>query len=200
MPSQYLQSSDYAAYGVPNTTADQVTKASAIIDGYLDKPDGLIYNVDGSNNPISMATTGQPLTVYTDSGFRGLVMLSYTPVVALLSVQYNSVQGLPPVYKAADGSVFAPDGHLWLSVQVPTRTSILISYIAGWLYAALPSAIKQACANIITVLEDGINTGNAQSLRAGDTEINYAKPLVGLSAYIDVATAAMLAPYKRVFA
>lgn len=45
--SVYIQPADYATYGLPaNTTVAQVTQASALIDGWLRRPEGLIYGVD----------------------------------------------------------------------------------------------------------------------------------------------------------
>lgn len=54
MPSIYLEPSDYIAYGVPDATAQQVTQASILIDGYLQRPEGLIYATDANGNPCYM--------------------------------------------------------------------------------------------------------------------------------------------------
>lgn len=63
MPSQYLLPDDYATYGVPTATSQQVIAASAIIDGELSRPDGLIYNLDGAGNPCYMVTKVANLTL-----------------------------------------------------------------------------------------------------------------------------------------
>jgi hypothetical protein len=49
--SQYLQSADYANYGVSGTNAQQVAAASVLIDAYLMRPEGLLYSVDGNGLP-----------------------------------------------------------------------------------------------------------------------------------------------------
>lgn len=54
MPSVYLQSSDYATYGVPNATAAQVIQACTMIDAFLDRPEGLIYVPDADGAPSYM--------------------------------------------------------------------------------------------------------------------------------------------------
>ena len=56
MPSLYLVPSDYPAYGLPEqtTTLAQVQWASTLIDGYLERPEGLIYGVDYLNQACYM--------------------------------------------------------------------------------------------------------------------------------------------------
>lgn len=99
MPSQYLQPSDYAAYGLPNTTtAAQVIRASLYIDGYLFRPEGLLYGVDANGNPsymtglspsftltatgaiapgsaVTFAVTGPVATLYNGLSFGNAVIL-----------------------------------------------------------------------------------------------------------------------------
>jgi hypothetical protein len=56
MPSAYLQPGDYAAYGVASTTtAAQVRAASALVDGFLDRPEGVVYLPDYAGLPCYMA-------------------------------------------------------------------------------------------------------------------------------------------------
>lgn len=52
--SVYLQSSDYANYGVPNASDAQVLQASSFINAYLQRPEGLIYLPDANGNPCYM--------------------------------------------------------------------------------------------------------------------------------------------------
>lgn len=197
MPSVYLQPADYATYGVPNATSSEVIEASALIDGYLDRKDGLIYTVDGSNNPVSMALTGLPISANLKSPLRNKIILSNIPVVALLSVQYNTTFGLPPTWRTVTNSGFSQDGELWLDPVVPPYSDIKIQYIAGWLYTSLPSAIKQSCANLVDVLEQDFFSGNIKELQAGKTSITWFDNAHGL---IDANIATMLNPYKRTFA
>ena len=69
MPSQYLQSADYAAYGLATATAQQVTQASVLIDGYLKRPGGLIYVADSAGNPAYMAALSAEMTFTGAAGF-----------------------------------------------------------------------------------------------------------------------------------
>lgn len=63
MPSAYLQSADYTAFGAPSgTTTAQVTQASALIDAYLRRPAGLIYTPDVNGQPCYMAALSPELT------------------------------------------------------------------------------------------------------------------------------------------
>lgn len=55
MPSAYLASGEYAAYGVPNATAIQVTGASALVDAYLRRKEGMQYMPDAAGLPAYMA-------------------------------------------------------------------------------------------------------------------------------------------------
>ena len=69
MPSVYLQSTDYAEYGVPNATAQQVEQASSLIDGYLKRREGLIYETDGWGNPCCMAAKEPTFTLVAQEAF-----------------------------------------------------------------------------------------------------------------------------------
>ncbi len=64
MSSLYIQSEDYATYGLANTTtAAQVTQASTTIDSYLKRPEGLIWTPDELGNPCFMAAANPSLTL-----------------------------------------------------------------------------------------------------------------------------------------
>lgn len=63
MPSTYLQSADYAEYGVPAATAQQVRQASILIDAYLLRQHGLIYTADANGNPCFMSAMTPELTL-----------------------------------------------------------------------------------------------------------------------------------------
>jgi len=52
MGSEYLRTQDYADYGLDaSTTRGQVLSASVLIDAYLKRKEGLIWNADGTGNP-----------------------------------------------------------------------------------------------------------------------------------------------------
>lgn len=56
MGSLYLQSGEYAAYGLAGSTAASgVSAASALIDAYLQRPEGLVWSPDGNGWPCYMA-------------------------------------------------------------------------------------------------------------------------------------------------
>ncbi|MDR6381826.1 hypothetical protein [Paraburkholderia caribensis] len=68
MPSSYLTSGEYAAYGLPaSTTAAQVTAASTLIDMYLKRPEGLVWLPDGTGAPGWMSALS-PSQTYQCAG------------------------------------------------------------------------------------------------------------------------------------
>jgi hypothetical protein len=65
MPSVYLDSSEYDAFGLTSTVTDgQVMRASALIDAYLKRPLGLAYLMDRDGVPCAMQG-GSPRMTYT---------------------------------------------------------------------------------------------------------------------------------------
>ena len=68
MPSAYLTvGADATTYGAASATADQITQASALIDGYLQRPEGLIWAPDGNGNPCYMVNK-TPLYTINSNG------------------------------------------------------------------------------------------------------------------------------------
>lgn len=63
MPSSYLQGADLAAFGVSNATSAQIQQASAQIDAYLMRREGLIWAPDGNGNPCYMVGANAELTL-----------------------------------------------------------------------------------------------------------------------------------------
>lgn len=55
MPSAYLAVQEFGAYGVPTATQAQVTAASALVDSYLKRPEGLQWMPDAAGFPCYMA-------------------------------------------------------------------------------------------------------------------------------------------------
>lgn len=55
MPSAYLTLSDAQQYGLPSVTSGQIASASALIDAYLKRPEGLIWVPDSTGQPAYMA-------------------------------------------------------------------------------------------------------------------------------------------------
>ncbi len=190
----YLQSTDLAAFDVPNATAGQIQQASLLIDAFLQRPEGLIYTVDGSGNPLAMENTGAPIlqSFRTSPRGRNLIALNRPNAQAVLSVQYaQNGYGLP-VWRPVAGFQFQPGAGLYVPLDL-SGYQVQVEFIAGWLYAALPFAIKQACANIITAgsgVFQGIN-GNVQSVKAGDAQVTRFKDTV-----LDADTRALLQPYQ----
>lgn len=56
MGSVYIQSGEYSTYGLPaTTTAAQVQQASAYVNGWLKRPEGVVWSPDAAGNPCYMA-------------------------------------------------------------------------------------------------------------------------------------------------
>jgi hypothetical protein len=198
VPSIYLQSSDYATYGLPSTTSQsEIIKASAIIDGYLNKPDGLLYDVDINNIPVVMSATGLPIKYKSKINLNLVNVLGYTPIVNVVSAYYSLNSGLPS-FILWDSSKYSFSLEDFYSSGY-AGLQIIVNYVAGWTYAGLPYQIKQACANIVLFLQNGIISGNVSGIRAGDTEIKLgiSGNLSYYNAFVDPATASLLRSFRR---
>ncbi len=69
MPSIYLQTADYTTYGLPASTNESaVVQASAAIDAYLDRQEGLLWSPDGNGNPCYMSGLIPNYTLTVTSG------------------------------------------------------------------------------------------------------------------------------------
>jgi hypothetical protein len=60
----YLQANEYATYGIPEATSAQVAAASRQVNGYLGRPEGLIWSPDANGMPCCMANLN-PTRGYT---------------------------------------------------------------------------------------------------------------------------------------
>ena len=86
MSSAYLQPSDYAAYGVTGASAAQVTQASALIDAYLARPEGLIWTPDATGMPGYMAALSPTYSLSAQGSIEpglNVVVTLNGPVAAL---------------------------------------------------------------------------------------------------------------------
>jgi len=83
MGSVYLQPGEYAAFGVPKATADKVASASLYIDGYLRRPEGLIWSPDCNGDPCFMAalSPSNTLTLPNDISPGSNVVVNVTGAV-----------------------------------------------------------------------------------------------------------------------
>jgi hypothetical protein len=67
--SVYLQPSEYASFNLASSTnAGLVQQASALIDGFLQRPEGLVWTEDGSGAPCYMNSPSPTLTLTAPSG------------------------------------------------------------------------------------------------------------------------------------
>lgn len=104
--------------------------------------------------------------------------------------------GGPPAWEfwePTEASIDADAGELWVpsGILMAYYTQIRVSYVAGWSYTALPTAIKQACANIIRAAQDNPISGNISSFTASTYKTTkFADTL------IDGDTKTILTPFK----
>jgi hypothetical protein len=190
--STYLTGSDLTAFGVPSATLAQVQAASGIVDGFLQRPAGCVYDPADQ----IMLNTGIPI-IETPRGRR--IAASYMPVGTLISVQ--SWQGgawttAPYTFGVdAEGAIYTePYGYdttVWFHGLL---RQLQVTYLGGWLYSELPFAIKQATANIL-MAQQQIQSPAFSMAKAGDTQYTRAS-----KSLIDDDTKTMLAPYQRMFA
>ncbi len=67
MPSTYFSGEDALNFGVPDATQAQVLQASSIIDGFLLRREGLVWNQDFLGNPCYMEGLSPLLTIKTQN-------------------------------------------------------------------------------------------------------------------------------------
>jgi hypothetical protein len=78
VPSQYLIGTDLATYGVPGANSGQVVQASALIDAYLKRPEGLIWSPDSQGNPAYMSSMSPLLSATLTSNLSPGAMVQAT--------------------------------------------------------------------------------------------------------------------------
>lgn len=62
MPSKYLAASDGPQYGLKTLDTNEVVQASAILDAYLKRPEGLVWLPDAAGRPCAMAALDPQFT------------------------------------------------------------------------------------------------------------------------------------------
>lgn len=78
--SAYLSGGEYAAYGLPGTTtAADVAGASALLDAYLHRPEGVVWTPDANGLPCYMAALS-PLFTLNAAGAIGVGSNVVVPV------------------------------------------------------------------------------------------------------------------------
>jgi hypothetical protein len=50
----YLDPSEYSAFGLPNMSLDKIDNACAVVDAYLSRPEGIAYTADANGYPLFM--------------------------------------------------------------------------------------------------------------------------------------------------
>ncbi len=68
--NEYISPAEYATYGLaPATTAAVVKQASSLVDAYLQRPEGLLYQADASGAPCYMLGLSPALTFQATAAF-----------------------------------------------------------------------------------------------------------------------------------
>lgn len=98
MPSVYLQSSEYATYGIPDATDDQIILASSLIDTYLKRPEGLVWVPDANGNPCYMSALTPLVSLTTTQAISPGQNINVTVSGAVAAVQ----QGFVAILDKAD--------------------------------------------------------------------------------------------------
>lgn len=201
----YLEPDDYSTFGVPSDVdPSAILRASLIIDGFLDRKDGLLYT-EVSGSPAYMTKTGLPIREIYQVPISRHITLSYTPLQNVISVKqnlsflYNSsyTTGVP---NFQDCNFNFEEGYSDLWTSANPRSQAIVKYIGGWTYENLPSEIKMACATISNMINDQIISGSVIKYQAGDTAITFGiNENSDETLFIDQDTVKMLTPWRRTF-
>ncbi len=122
MPSAYLSGGDLTTYGVPNATAAQITQASALIDAYLKRPEGLVWAPDAQGQPCYMAALSASLSFSLSTGIGPGQGVPVTLAGPVANLQPGDVLVLDrTVTTATEACVVAttvgPNGSLQITLQ-----------------------------------------------------------------------------------
>ncbi len=92
MPSVYLEGDDKTIYGVGSATDQQIEQSSSLIDGYLQRPEGLIWVPDANGNPCYMKAKSPSFTLTTTEDISPGDNVNVTVTGALLAISLGSSQ------------------------------------------------------------------------------------------------------------
>lgn len=106
MPSIYLKPDEYAMYGLPSsTTESQIIQASTLINGYLQRAEGLIWVPDAVGNPCYMEASVPMITLTATTGFSPGQNVNVTVTGGVQAVSLGSSQcGLVAILDRNDPS------------------------------------------------------------------------------------------------
>ena len=142
----YLQSADYAAYGVPDAQAWQVDQASRRVDAYLGRPEGLLWSADANGQPAWMTgltpSRSFPLPASLSPGTNVQVTVPYARFTAqtvgevvVLDRSNNSLAEACVVTAVLGNTLTLAAVQFPHAAQVPTEfglTVLLPSRVAGY--------------------------------------------------------------------
>lgn len=128
MPSQYLELDEAALFGVPSATRGQIIQASALIDAYLKRPEGLIYDVDTQGNPCRMVAPN-PVATFTllnDIGPGQSVPVNLSGPTGVLQVGDVLVLDIGSSLSVDDTQTQADDGGITMDGSSSVYTGLTV--------------------------------------------------------------------------
>lgn len=174
-PAVYIYPDNYALYGITATSPAPVIQAGVKLDAYLNRPEGLLVDPE---DPTKMLKTGTHIVDYVRMPSRGVIQLTRTPVVQIVSVSWRA---------KPDGQAHVIDPSACTEVDqpgqyaitgVPAYVTVTVGYTAGFLTVdELPTEIGIAVGQIqksLEVLAD-LPPGIKRA-RAGDAELERFGP------------------------
>jgi hypothetical protein len=126
-------------------------------------------------------------------GRRSDQITGHFDTLALTSA-LHSFTGAPrwQSFDPVTADVSAASGEVWIpgSMYLSNYTEVRLHYVAGWVPEALPSAIKQATANIVRALADSPMGAGIESLETSGMRLKRSSDSV-----LDSDTRRLLAPF-----
>jgi hypothetical protein len=156
MPSAYLAGPDLTAYGVPNATAAQITMASAVVDAFLQRPEGLVWSPDYQGAPAFMAALSPSLALTS----TGAVSPGSSVLVLVTGYVSADLVGQALVFDRADPN--------------KTETCVVSAVAPGAIILALVAHAHSATA----LLEAGLTIYEERALPSQRSIMRIAKPPV----------------------